>query len=633
MKSGIPIIRNTIPRGNFDSTERKQWNQAKVTIIENTKTIIDKIKNHNLDELIQLIDYIQFSVNNNEFEISVALKMISTSGCNILSAEEQTLLITYLQALAERSDDSSGWFNITMYTDHLSEIVSYIKEIVFQQKPGGKGRSGYYAEYSIAQTNDYLKAARKLRLDLFSQSNDITAARKEFLKVYLMIDQALDIYNVDQLVIHLLRNNDLISKIQLKTIQENKELVVRFELLFNPPDSIDNGSFLTFTDFIAMLHGDLQANFQADQTLVFSDETYENRNYKWTKFILRNGQPKESLIRKYEYNIREYQIIISPESSWSSNIFTLPPLKEIDAALIGINYNQTDLTIKHISGAIATVGSSYRLYSFGAYQEETLCGKKSVTDATCLLNQRIFPVSERGDSTKAKILIEFRVLKQLVYPYCEDSQIFDTHCSVMQSAINNLDDNRITYCPFWINSFAFAGKTISEQNSLAYLLDLCTAPNNNLTPLGLAARTQLQRLLNLEGCYTDRSKGIYIFSLVRILASQFPQVKVACGCKSAKDRTASLIAASNLIIMLATEMIGFDFLDEAGYIRQSFLNANKELRNFIITYINDPLNRLVYSYTGIGRLNNKNLDLFCEIFKNTDLYNLIGKNTLVSTSA
>lgn len=626
MSSGISIINNTISRGQFNSAERTYWLKIKEGNTQSIKTIISKINKpskSDLKILYHLVDYIQLSINNDQFDPITAYKIINSIDSTSLESEDKTTLITSLQILAERSCNSLffhkiNWFNITSDTDHIAEVKSYLKNKIYTASDQNNGYSRKINGTDDAKMEEYLSKykneALSLRSNLFLGAI-IKSKRAEFLKKYFDFNDN-NISNTEKLLECLQPNPELICKIKIKQIQENKNLTTQFELLFNTAESINNGSFVSFTNFVARLYGEMSLKFPLNQSLS-ANTIYYISNSRLSK-IFTSSSGETSLTRIYGNN----RVSISPKCSYSSTIFEEDSNSDIPGDPIGINYNQTQLSVS---------GNCYPVHSFGAYQKANLFHEKSSKDdAKKLLTNRIFP----GTTTVANnspILIEFRVLKQLFYPFCTDSQIFDNHCDTMRNATNT---ESIDYCPIWINSYKVAGKTIEQPNPLVSFLNLCKKNKESFNELEKMAYAKLKELLNHHDCYASRSMGIYLFSLVRILAKHFPDdVAIACGCKSAKDRTASLIAASNLIIMLAEQKQSFDFIDGDGYIKQEFLNDNSATDNLIKVYINDPLNRLVYSYTGIGRLNNKNLDLFHEIFQKTRLSDLISQQPLVSTSA
>lgn len=634
MSAGILIISDTISRGQFNSPQRTNWQTIKVLKSKTIIQIISKINNLNksdLKTLYHLVDYIQLSINNDQFDPEIAYKIINSIDSISLNSEDKTTLITSLQILAERSCNSLffhkiNWFNITSDTDHIAEIKSYLKNKIYTASDQNNGYSRKINETNEAKMETYLSKynneALGLRLNLFGTIDQKN--RADFLKKYFDLSDT-NISSIEELLKYLQTNPDLIGKIKVKQIQENKNLITQFELLFNTAESIENGSFVSFTNFISRIYGEANVKFSLNQSLSTTTDRYVS-NSSLSKVITTNGS-KTSLTRKYGNN----QVNITPKCSYSSTIFEEDSNSDIPGDPIGINYNQTQLSVN---------SNHYPVHSFGAYQKANLShGKNSEDDIKKLLTNRIFPDASPNNATvasnsppqKRKILIEFRVLKQLFYPFCTDSQIFDKHCDTMRKATNA---ESIDYCPIWINSYKVAGKTIEQPTPLASFLYLCKENDISFNPLEKAAYAKLEELLNRHDCYASQSMGIYLFSLVRILAKHFPDdVAIACGCKSAKDRTASLIAASNLIIMIAEQNQNFDFIDSEGYLKQGFLNDKSATDNLIKVYINDPLNRLVYSYTGIGRLNNKNLDLFHEIFKKTRLSDLISQQPLVSTSA
>lgn len=634
MSAGISIISDTISRGQFNSSQRTTWQTVKGNKSKTIINIISKFNNHNrsdLKTLYHLVDYIQLSINNDQFAPKIAYSIINSLDSTSLNSEDKTTLITSLQILAERSCNSLffhkiNWFNITSDTDHIGEIKSYLKNKIYIVSGQNNGFN-----YKINQINNvnmeehlrnYNHAALSLRLSLGAIDQ---SKRTEFFKKYFDFDDN-NISSIEGLLSHLRANPALIGEIKIKQIQENKNLITQFELLFNDANSIKNGNFVSFTNFIAKLYDENNLKFPLNQSLSTTTDHYTCNSSLSKSFTTSRGE-QTSLTRKYGNN----QVSITPKCSYSSTIFEEDSISDIADDPIGINYNQTQLS---------TNGNCYPVHSFGAYQKDNLPHEKSSEDdAKKLLTNRIFPGASSSNTTvannsppqKRKILIEFRVLKQLFYPFCADSQIFDKHCDTMRKATNT---ESIDYYPIWINSYKVAGKTIEQQNPLASFLELCNKKEALFNELEKAAYAKLKELLSRHDCYASRSMGIYLFSLVRILAKHFPDdVAIACGCKSAKDRTASLIAASNLIIMLAEQNQNFDFIDGDGYLKQGFLNEKSTTDILIKVYINDPLNRLVYSYTGIGRLNNKNLDLFHEIFKKTRLSDLISQQPLVSTSA
>jgi hypothetical protein len=309
---------------------------------------------------------------------------------------------------------------------------------------------------------------------------------------------------------------------------------------------------------------------------------------------------------------------------------------------LGINYNN------HVTEVVVAQDKyTYEVATFGSYQIKG-DSTKAIQNAKALLDDIInkkeqIPQNEESINTVALapqneedqvIILDFKPLKR-IYKNDHDTKVFNKHKEIMSAAAENL---KIRYIPIWLNSFSTSGATSPNEG---YFNDIITRLRMKLDGMGEAKKPELTNLLNkLEELVTQpnnfKNRGTcrLIFALTRILVGQIPDnnIKITGGCMSAKDRMQALIYSSLVIINLYHKHNNLDFIDDKGRLLPHKLgDSDKQL---LKTHINNTIGQNFLSYTGIRIFNNKNLELFINLFKkNKALYRMFKDRALRRTDA
>ncbi len=309
----------------------------------------------------------------------------------------------------------------------------------------------------------------------------------------------------------------------------------------------------------------------------------------------------------------------------------------------GINHNKLIMTIGIHGRELAKPKIiNYIIDTIGSYRNHT--DENAVTDAVNLLTK--IQAEYNFDSKKPVIFLDFKPLKRLCWPD-HDAEILDNHIQVMSNAIKIINSTgnsqaaeelspKFSYYAIWGNSHFLpsVGQVPQQNRFFKRVIDEIIRSYNQEEHNEL--KLVYDRLITLtQDIENFRKRGSFrlIFSLTRILAARNSNVIILGGCAQAKDRIRALSYASEIIIQSYHIFGDLDFIDDNGRLKKKIIDENESYRKFLEAHINNVVGYNFFSYTGIGRLNNKNLDILAGIFKGTGLFSLFNQTPLIKTPA
>lgn len=389
------------------------------------------------------------------------------------------------------------------------------------------------------------------------------------------------------------------AKIDLNRIFSTKNWDINFKQLTGK----------TFIEFQTEIYGEA---FKTRQLI-----TVDSPKYKISKPYQRNNERK--LVQKSSCITKNGNIFKcetktigtdthSSNAQRNQNIFNDVRAK----TFIGINVNQQDSKMIIDNEEGQSIEKNYRLFTVGSYQ---INDDKSIENATILLKNMT--------TKKTKFLIDIKPLKLFRTHKDNNPKIFATHTKVMKKAMDRLRNSSTDttkYIGICGTSFGLKqiGKVPESNYELKYLLKFFKE-KIQIEDEDYKIFEKLEALVKDLDNFKYRGKLILIFTLIRILSIKFPdEITIMGGCMSAKDRMGSLTHASNLLIQLYyINGNNLDFISDNGKIIEDKLDDNQ--LNFIKCHIKNIAGLNILSEMGIGKFNNKNIDLFACVFEKDGL--------------